>query len=277
MRVPVKARHAALEAIVALVVSLFLLPVIVMAYNAFKPYSEIMSDILALPRQATLGNFKTVWADMQAPRLFVNNLVITSVGIVGIILFSSMSGYRLSRTKSRASWILFLVFILPMLIPFQTIMITVLKLAKTCGLSNSVLGLAVQYWGFGIPLAVFLYHGFVKSVPVELDEAAMIDGVGDFQAFARIIFPLLKPITFTIMIVDVMWIWNDYLLPLVMVNSSRSTRTLTLAVYTYFGQYVSNYGYAIAALIIAVIPSVAFFLALQKWIVKGVTAGAVKG
>jgi raffinose/stachyose/melibiose transport system permease protein len=270
-------RNLLLEVFLVALALGFLLPVIVMLYNGFKPYSEIMSNLLAFPRKATMDNFVGVWRDMNVPALFLNNLVITAIGVVGIIVFSSMAGYKLSRTRTRYSWALFLFFILPMLIPFQTIMITVLKLAKTLGLSNSVLGLGFQYWGFGVPLAVFIYHGFVKTIPRELDEAAYIDGVTEFQGFTRVIFPLMAPMTVTIMVIDVMWIWNDYLLPLVMVNSNKSTRTLTLAVYSYFGQYVSNYGYAIAALVIAVAPSILFFLVLQRWIVKGVVAGAVKG
>lgn len=265
------------ELAIVVLVAAFLLPVLVMVVNAFKPYSEIMSDILAWPRSPTLENFRVVWREVNVPRLMLNNLIITVVGVGGIVLFSALAGYKLSRTRTRVSWVLFLVFMLPMLVPFQTIMITVLKLARVLHLSNSVAGLAVQYWAFGAPMAVFLYHGFVKSIPVELDEAARIDGVGDLRAFVRVIFPLMAPMTFTIVIIDVMWIWNDYLLPLVMVNSNRDARTLTLAVYAYFGQYVSNYGYAIAALVVAVLPSILFFLVLHRWIVRGVTAGAVKG
>lgn len=270
-------RLAFLEVILGLFVVVFLFPVLVMVYNGFKSYSEIMSDILALPQTWILDNFAAVWVDMNFPLLFLNNLVITVVGVTGIIAVSALAGFKLSRTKSRASWVIFLLFILPMLIPFQASMITVLKEARTLGLSGSILGLGIQYWGFGAPLAVFLYHGFVKSLPVELDEAALIDGASRWQSFAKISFPLMAPMTFTILVVDVMWIWNDYLLPLIMVNSVRETRTLTLAVYAYFGQYVSNYGYAIAALVIAVLPSVVFFLLLQRHVVKGVTAGAVKG
>jgi len=265
------------ELAIVVLVAAFLLPVLVMVVNAFKPYSEIMGDILAWPRSPTLENFRVVWREVNVPRLMLNNLIITVVGVGGIVLFSALAGYKLSRTRTRVSWVLFLVFMLPMLVPFQTIMITVLKLARVLHLSNSVVGLAVQYWAFGAPMAVFLYHGFVKSIPVELDEAARIDGVSDLRAFARVIFPLLAPMTFTIVIIDVMWIWNDYLLPLVMVNSNRDARTLTLAVYAYFGQYVSNYGYAIAALVVAVLPSILFFLLLHRWIVRGVTAGAIKG
>lgn len=274
MKVP---RRLPAEAALGVLAAVYLLPVIVMVYNGFKPYSEIMTDVLALPHSPTMGNFTAVWRDMDVPTLFFNNLVITAIGVAGIVAISSMAGYKLSRTRSRLSWALFLVFALPMLIPFQTIMITVLKLAKTLGLSNSVVGLGLQYWGFGVPLAVFIYHGFAKTIPRELDEASIIDGATQFQGFTKVVFPLMKPTTATIAVLDVMWIWNDYLLPLVMVNSHKSTRTLTLAVYSYFGQYVSNYGYAIAALVIAVAPSVIFFLLLQKWIVNGVVAGAVKG
>jgi raffinose/stachyose/melibiose transport system permease protein len=270
-------RLAALEAGLLLFVLAYLFPVLVMVYNGFKSYGEIMTDILAFPQTWTWANFVAVWTDMNVPGLFLNNLIITLIGVTGILAVGALAGFKLSRTKTKTSWVLFLLFILPMLIPFQASMITVLKLARTLGLSGSVVGLGIQYWGFGAPLAVFLYHGFVKSLPVELDEAALIDGAGRWQSFSRITFPLMSPMTFTILVVDVMWIWNDYLLPLIMVNSVKETRTLTLAVYAYFGQYVSNYGYAIAALVIAVLPSVVFFLFLQRHVVKGVTAGAVKG
>lgn len=271
------ARRIAGDTVKVILAVVYLLPVVVMLYNGFKPYSEIMTDLLALPQVWTLDNFTTVWTEMDVPRLFLNNVLATAIGVAGIVVVGALAGYRLSRTKSRASWFLYLLLILPMLIPFQATMISVLKLAQSVGLSGSILGLGVQYWGFGAPMAIFLYHGFVKSIPVELDEAALIDGANPAQSFVQVIFPLMSPMTFTVLVVDVMWIWNDYLLPLIMVNSQAETRTLTLAVYAYFGQYVSNYGYAIAALVIAVVPSVVLFLLLQKHVVKGVAAGAVKG
>ena len=266
-----------LELALVLVALVFLYPIILICINSLKPFSEIMTHLFALPRKLAPENYSTAWTVINYPRLFLNNLVITVVGVAGIIAVSSLAAYKLSRTKTKYSWTIFILCITPMIIPFQTTMITLLKLAKTMSLSDSVLGLAVQYWGFGAPFALFIYHGFIKTIPRELDESAIVDGATPFVAFLRIIFPLLKSVTSTIIVLDIMWIWNDFLLPLIMVNGSKSTRTLSLAVYSFFGQYNTNWQYAIAALVLAVFPSIVYFLLMQKYIVKGVTAGAVKG
>jgi raffinose/stachyose/melibiose transport system permease protein len=266
-----------LELFMVLLALLFLYPIALIFINSLKPISEIMGRFFALPVRISLENYSTAWRVIDYPRLFLNNLVITIVGTTGIIVISSIAAYKLSRTRTKYSWTIFILCISPMIVPFQTTMITLLKLAKTLSLSDSVLGLAVQYWGFGAPFAIFLYHGFIKSIPRELDESAIVDGAGPLTAFRCIIFPLLKSITSTIIMVDVMWIWNDFLLPLIMVNGSKSTRTLSLAVFSFFGEYNTSWQYALASLVLAVVPSIVYFIAMQKYIVKGVTAGAVKG
>jgi len=165
----------------------------------------------------------------------------------------------------------------PMLIPFQTIMITLLKVMNVVNLSGSKVGLGIQYWGFGIPMAAFIYGNFMSTIPKELDESAFIDGAGTFRTYRSIIFPLLKSVTFTVIVIDVMWIWNDFLLPLLMVNSSNETKTLVLSAYTFVGQFNTQWHYAMAAMVLAVLPSIIIFIFLQKYIVEGVVAGAVKG
>jgi len=207
----------------------------------------------------------------------MNNLIITVLALAGIVLVSSIGSYKLARTKSRMSNVIYLLCIIPMLIPFQSIMLTVLQVARQLHLSNSTWGLGILYWGFGAPLALFIYHGFVKGIPKEIDESATIDGASGFRLFFSVIFPLLKPVTTTIIIIDVMWIWNDFLLPLLMVNGSPSTKTLTLAAYTFVGQYTSDWQYAMTAMVMAVLPSIVVFIFVQKYIVKGVVSGAVKG
>ncbi len=264
--------------IVLIVLALFYLyPIFLVVSNSLKSYKEVMTDVIALPKQFLFGNYGYVWQSINYPRLFLNNVIITTVGIFGIVFFGSIASYKLSRTKTRYSWILYLVCITPMLIPFQTIMITLLKLAKMVHLSDSVLGLGIQYWAFGAPIAIFLYHGFIKSIPKEIDECALVDGASTFRMFFCIIFPQLKVVTTTLVVIDVMWIWNDFLLPLLMINGSKDTQTLTLAVYTFLGQYISDWQYAMTAVIMAVFPSLVFFVLMQKNIIKGVTAGAVKG
>ncbi|AOZ93085.1 carbohydrate ABC transporter permease [Paenibacillus crassostreae] len=266
-----------LEIVMVIVSLLFLYPLFLTIINSFKSFSEVMTDVIALPKSFTLENYTYVWKYINYPRLFTNNLIITVVGLAGIILVASIGSYKLARTKSRMSNFIYMLCIIPILIPFQSIMLTVLQVAKQLHLSNSTWGLGILYWGFGAPLALFIYHGFVKGIPREIDESATIDGASGFRLFFSVIFPLLKPVTATIVIIDVMWIWNDFLLPLLMVNGSPSTKTLTLAAYTFVGQYTSDWQYAMTAMVMAVLPSIIVFIFLQKYIVKGVVSGAVKG
>lgn len=266
-----------LEIIMIIIALIFLYPIILVFYNSLKSFSEVMANVISLPKRIAFENYTYVWKYINYPRLFMNNLLITVTGIIGIVFFGSIAAYKLSRTKTKYSFIIYLFCIIPMLIPFQTIMITVLKLAKQLHLSDSDLGLGIQYWGFGAPMAVFIYHGFIKTIPKEIDESAIVDGASTTTMFFKIIFPLLKPVTSTIVVIDVMWIWNDFLLPLIMVNGTKQTKTLTLAAYSFVGQYITNWQYAMAAMVLAVLPSIIFFILMQKNIVKGVTAGAVKG
>ena len=255
----------------------YIYPIVLIILNSFKTNRDLMLNVLALPQKWIITNYIYVWNYMGYPRLFVNNVVITVIGVFGIVLFSSMAAYILSRRKSKLNWVIYLFCIAPMLVPFQTIMITLLKSAKFLNLTKSDWGLGIQYWGFGIPMAVFLFSGFISTIPKEIDESAMVDGASSIRIFFSIIFPLLKPIISTVIVLDVMWIWNDFLLPLLMVNSDNSTRTLTLAAYTFLGTYVTDWQYSMSALVLAVFPSIIFFIFMQKNIVKGITAGAVKG
>lgn len=272
-----RAGRFVLEIVMVLLSILFLYPLFLTIINSLKSFQEVMTDVIALPKRLAFENYSYVWEFINYPRLFLNNAVITILGLAGIILISSIAAYKLARTKSKASSIIYMLCIMPMLIPFQSIMLTVLQMAKSFHLSDSTWGLGILYWGFGAPLALFIYHGFVKGIPKEIDESATIDGASGFRLFFSVIFPLLKSVTTTIIIIDVMWIWNDFLLPLLMVNGSPTTKTLTLAAYTFVGQYTSDWQYAMTAMVMAVLPSIIVFIFLQKYIVKGVVAGAVKG
>jgi raffinose/stachyose/melibiose transport system permease protein len=255
----------------------YIYPVFLMFMNSFKPFGEIVSDAIALPSRPAWENYSYVIKKIKYFKLFMNNVVITTTGIIGIVAFSSIAAYILDRRKSRYSRIAYTIIITPMLIPFQTIMITLLKSMNVLHLSGSKLGLGVQYWGFGIPMATFIFYNFMKTIPKEIDESAIIDGASTFRTFRSIIFPLLKSVTVTVIVLDVMWIWNDFLLPLLMVNSSNETKTLVLAAYTFVGQMNTKWHYAMTAMVLAVVPSILIFIFLQKYIVDGVVAGAVKG
>lgn len=260
-----------------IVACFYIYPVFLMVMNSFKPFGEIIGDVLALPKSPNLENYTYVIKKMKYPLLFRNNVIITAIGIVGIVVFSSMAAFILERREGIYVKIAHMVIITPMLIPFQAIMITLLKSMNVLHLSGSKIGLGVQYWGFGIPMATFIIYNFMKTIPRELDESATIDGASTLRTFVSIIFPLLKSVIVTVIVLDVMWIWNDFLLPLLMVNSNNETKTLVLAAYTFVGQMNTKWNYALTAMVLAIVPSVIVFILLQKYIVEGVVAGAVKG
>lgn len=268
---------AILMVVLTIVALIFIYPVFLMFLNSFKPFGEVVSDPIALPKAPTMENYTYVIKKIQYVRLFINNVVITVIGILGIVVFSSLAAYILDRRRNRYTRFVHTLLITPMLIPFQTIMITLLKAMNVIHLDQSRVGLGIQYWGFGIPMATFIFFNFMKTIPKELDESAKIDGASTFRGFISVIFPLLKPVTFTVIVIDVMWIWNDFLLPLLMVNSSNKTKTLVLASYTFVGQMNTKWQYAMTAMVLTVLPSIVVFIFLQKYIVEGVVAGAVKG
>jgi len=221
-------------------------------------------------------NGKTKKNFVTFPQVFLNTIIITIFSVAGIVLISSMASYALVRINNKLSWGIFLFFTFSMVVPFQAIMIPLVETAKILGVKNSIPGIVLIYMGVGSPLAIFMYHGFIKGIPKELEESAAIDGAGPFTIFFKIVFPLLTPITATIVILDVLWIWNDFLLPLIILQS-KELKTIQLAQYSFFGAYKREYGLALASLVISASPIVVFYLFMQKYIIKGITSGAVKG
>ncbi|MFA9463156.1 MAG: carbohydrate ABC transporter permease [Velocimicrobium sp.] len=266
-----------LVVLVIAIALVYIYPVFLMFMNSFKPFGEIVSDAIAFPTKLAIENYSYVIDKIDYARLFMNNVIITVIGIVGIVFFSSSAAYILDRRRNTYTKIIYFLIITPMLIPFQTIMITLLKTMSVIHLSGSKIGLGIQYWGFGIPMATFIFYNFMKTIPKELDESAKMDGATTTRTFLSVIFPLLKSVTVTVIVLDVMWIWNDFLLPLLMVNSNNKTKTLVLAAYTFVGQMNTKWHYAMTAMVLAVVPSIIIFVLLQKYIVEGVVAGAVKG
>ena len=272
-----KIRLLAVEIVMILVALIYIYPVYLMFMNSVKPFGEVVADVIKLPGKIEWQNYVDVMDKMNYQKLFLNNIVITSIGIIGIVIFSSCTAYLLDRRRTKYTKFVHLAIITPMLIPFQTIMITLLKVMSVVNLNGSTWGLGIQYWGFGIPMATFIYYNFMQTIPKEIDESATIDGASTFRTFASVIFPLLKSVTATVIVLDVMWIWNDFLLPLLMVNNSKNTQTLVLSAYTFVGQFNTQWHYAMTSMVLAVLPSILLFILLQKYIVEGVVAGAVKG
>ncbi|WP_045522502.1 carbohydrate ABC transporter permease [Neobacillus niacini] len=262
--------------IVGIIVGLiFLIPFYFVLINSIKPFAAILIDAAAWPKEFKFSNYAKVWNVINFPRAFWNSLVITVMSNIGLVVISSMAAWKMVRTPGKFSKILFIIFVSAMVIPFQTVMIPLMKIGGTLGLTNSLPGLIIMYFGFGVPITLFLYHGFVKTVPVEIEESAMIDGCSQFGVFWRIVFPLLKPITITVIILNTLWIWNDYLLPLLVLQDPE-LRTIPLAASSFFAQYTKQWDMGLAALVLGITPIIIFFLFLQKHIIKGIASGSIK-
>ena len=253
-----------------------LFPIYISVLNSLKTQGEMMNNILALPEKLEFSNYIDAFKKTNFLNSLKNTVIVVAVGLTGIILFAAMAGYKLCRTKGKFSGFLFGLFIMSMLIPFHSIMITLTRIAKGLMVQGSTIGLGFIYIGLGVPMAVFLYHGFTKSIPLELEEAAVIDGCGEFKLFFTVIFPLLLPITATIAILNTLWMWNDFLLPLLMLTNYQDY-TILLSTNMLFGEYGNNDWSAIlSTLIMAMLPVIVLYLLLQKYIVNGIAEGAIK-
>lgn len=263
--------------VLAVVVAImFLSPLYIVFTNSFKTSKGIFLNVLALPGSGTftLNNYIQAFKDLNFIHSFLNSLFITVTSTVLIVIFASMAAWMLVRSKSKWSTVLFFLFAAAMLIPFQSVMLPLINIMGKLHLLNPV-GLVFMYLGFGSSLSIVLYHGFIKGIPVELEEAAIIDGCSKFQVFWLIVFPLLKPITVTVCILNSMWIWNDFLLPQLVINRPQ-WHTIPLKMFYFFGQYSKRWDLALAGLVIGMIPIIVFYFFAQKHIVKGVTQGSIK-
>ena len=255
----------------------FIYPVVFVVINAFKAGSEITTNPIGLPSKVTLDNFRrvlTVSGDgVTFFRALLNTLVVAAISVFGIILISSMAAWVLVRNRGALSGFLFLFFAFFLVIPFQVIMVPLVVLATDMS-SLSLFGLMLMYLGLGAPTGVFFYHGFIKGVPATLEESASIDGAGPFRTFFQVVFPLLTSITVTVGILDIIWVWNDFLLPFIILKKG----TLVLFQFSNFtGTFSTDYGGQTASLVLTATPVVILFLSLQKYYIKGIAAGAVKG
>ncbi len=269
------------ETLLFLLGILYLSPIYIMIVNSFKTRSELYENVLALPDQFTLEYYREAFAKMNFFNAFTNSLYITIISVIFIVIFASMTAWMLARTDNLLSRVIFMVFISTMLIPFQTIMMPLMQemnwIMKTTGIPmlNTHGGLIFMNIGFHASMAVFLYHGFIKAIPRSLEEAATIDGATKWGVFWRIIFPMLKPTTVTVMILDVISIWNDYLLPSLTLKA-KELRTIPLSTFYFFGEFTIQWNQAMAGLVMTIIPVVIFYMFSQKYIIKGIAEGAVK-
>lgn len=262
-------------ALFTILLILFLIPFFLVLLNSFKANKEIILDPLTLPGKINLSGYAKAFTAMNYLETFRNSLFITVLSIVLIILFAVMCAYVFSRNNWKINKILFMIMVASMIIPFQTIMIPVVRNFSAINAVDNILMVVVFYVGAHISMAVFMFQGFIKNIPVELDEAATIDGCSDFQILFKIIFPLLKPIISTVAILDILAIWNDFLLPYILLQSNR-LKTLPLMTYSFFGQYSVDYSLVCSGLIMSILPVIIIYAFLQKQIIEGVVAGAIK-
>ncbi|MGF7045653.1 raffinose/stachyose/melibiose transport system permease protein [Paenibacillus sp. DS2015] len=264
------------EILMALVALLFLVPFYFLFANSVKPFGDIMTNSASWPAVFQWENYTKAWELTRFPEAFANSFGITLVSVVLMALFAAMGAYQMVRSDTTFNKVLFFLFVAAMVIPFQSIMIPLLKVINVLGVNNSRTGLILTYLGLGAPMSVFLFHGFVKSIPLEIEEAATVDGCTRITVFFRVVLPMLKPMLMTVIILNCLWVWNDYLLPSLILQKPEM-RTIPLATYAFFGQYTKQWDIALPALVLGITPVIIFFLLLQRYIVEGIAAGSVKG
>lgn len=259
---------------------IFLAPVLIIIMNSFKGNFFISDSPFALPNAETftgLANYIKGFTQSDFPKAFFNSLIITVFSVAGIVLFTAMAAWYIVRVKNKFTAILYYLFVFSMIVPFQMVMYSMTYCAFELGLNNKP-GIILIYLGFGAGLSVFMFSGFIKSIPSEIEEAAIIDGCSPLQTFFMIVFPIMKPTSITVSILNAMWVWNDYLLPYLVLGSGED-RTLPVAVQMALSGGYGNkdMGALMAMLVLAILPIIVFYLFSQKYIIRGVIAGAVKG
>ena len=259
--------------------ALFLFPIYLVIINSFKSKFNIVGTPFEFPNEDTFVGIENYINGIQSSGIvgaFFRTLFVTVASVLAIVIFTSMTAWYITRVKSKFNKIVYYLFLFSMIVPFQMVMFTMTSVCINLGLNN-VIGIIPVYLGFGSGLSVFMFSGFVKSLPKEIEEAAMIDGCSPLKTFFMVVFPMLKPTAITVAILNAMWIWNDFLLPYLLLGSTDKTLSVASQL-TMQGAYGSiDWGGFMAMLVLAIIPIIAFYLVCQKYIIKGVIDGAVKG
>lgn len=274
------------EIITALAFLLFLFPFLLVLINSAKTSFEITQFPLSWPEDwgNIFKNTVRIWTSesVRYPSSLLSSALITALSLLFINLLSAQAAWALVRTKTKTSSVIFFIFVAAMVIPFQIVMFPLLSWFRMVTVTTGVRlirtyqGIVLAYIGFGASLSIFLFHGFIKSIPLELEEAATIDGCRRYQIFYEIVFPILTPIQATVLVLNGIWIWNDYLLPLLVLGKGNAIQTIPLAVSNFAGAFVKQWDLILTAILLAMIPVIIFFLFAQKYIVKGMIAGSIK-
>lgn len=274
-----KRKNIFLYIVLSTLALLFLVPIVLVVINSFKSRLYISSSPFSLPNSETFVGLENYINGIASSGFFsavLRSFFITVVSVALIILFTSMTAWYLVRVNSRMSKFLYYLFVFSMIVPFQMVMYTMTFVVNKVSLNN-VLGINLVYLGFGAGLSVFMLSGFIKSIPLEIEEAAMIDGCNPIQSFFLVVMPILKPTAITVAILNTMWIWNDYLLPYLVLGTDNKTLPVAIQLAMQGAYGSTDYGGFMAMLVLAIVPIIIFYVFCQKYIIRGVVAGAVKG
>lgn len=281
----------ALEALAIVIFILYISPLFLVIINSAKSSGAIMLDPTGMPKDWSLlwQNIQTVMTNktVNYSQSFVSSAIITIGSLCSITLVAAMGAWVLVRHKSRLSSFIYYMFVAAMVIPFQVVMFPLVSWFKILGdaitvplfntpLLRSYLGMIFAYTGFGMSMSVFMLHGFIKGIPYEIEEASVIDGCSKWQTFVYIILPMLKPIIVTVLILNGIWIWNDFLLPLLILGKGNAIQTIPLAVSNFAGSYTKQWDMILTSTFLAILPVLILFVFAQKYIIKGMTEGAIK-
>ncbi|MEK5027886.1 MULTISPECIES: carbohydrate ABC transporter permease [unclassified Paenibacillus] len=255
---------------------IFFFPIFFNLMSAFKSNAEIMRDAIAFPKGLYLDSFKYLLTETEFPRAILNSLILTLVSIVAQVLIIPMAGYAIERRNVRWTKFMFLYFLAGMMIPFQAYMIPLFKELRMFGLYGSLAGPILVYVAGAVGFGCLLYTSFVKGIPQEIEEAAEIDGCSRYGIFWKIVFPLMGPVTASMVVLNGLGIWNDFLLPMLVLPSGEA-KTMVVEIYRYIGEFSSRWDMIFAGTAMSVVPVLIVFVSLQKYFVKGIAAGATKG
>ena len=277
-----KAKRGFLAVFMNLILWIFSLscifPIVWMIYSSLKEKRAFNADIIGLPKSPTLVNYIRILSnpDYHLAQSMWNSLRTTVLSIILIIAFSFIVGYILARVRFKLNRVLYIMFLMGMLIPIHSLLVPIYVVFRRCGISNHWFTLLLPYVSFGLPMGIFLVEGFVKTVPVDLEEAAAIDGSSFSHTLWNIIFPICRPILVTVAIIQVFSCWNEFSFALVLIKDV-GLQTVPLALTQFKGQFASDYPKQMAAMLITMAPIVVLYFAFSKQIINGMVAGAVKG
>ncbi|MGP1444510.1 carbohydrate ABC transporter permease [Treponema sp.] len=279
-------QHPIISIVVFLFFVLFMFPFGMVILNSAKTSKEIINNAMGMPESwgQLFTNVKAIFTNESVNYIsaFFDSSVITIITLAVIVVFSSMCAWVLVRNDNSVSRIVFMLFVMVMVIPFQVLMYPMVRWMRIMGevmhlpLLGTMRGIVFAYLGFGCPLSIFVFHGFIKNIPYELEEAATIDGCPYGTIFFRIVFPLLQPIIITVLILNGIWIWNDYLLPLLVLSSNGAVQTLPLAITVFAGSYLKQWDLILTSTLIAMLPVIILYLFAQRYIIKGMVDGSIK-